>query len=79
VTRLANGITDQWGDTIYVYSVEIDPHELTAGETFWINIVNHSPTTNSWAWRETANAGNPKQARGLTSCDSTIRFYCFEQ
>jgi len=63
VNRQDSGLDSPGGNDIYIYSVDIQPVELTAGQTFWINIVNHSPSSTSWGWYETADAGNAKQAQ----------------
>jgi hypothetical protein len=63
VTRTDSGMNDGVGNDIYAYSVSIEPQVIPAGQPYWLNIVNHSPTSvTSWGWSGNANIGNYVQA-----------------
>ena len=56
-------MNDGVGNDIYAYSVSIEPQVIPAGQPYWLNIVNHSPTSvTSWGWSGNANIGNYIQA-----------------
>ncbi len=52
--------TDDFGLTIYEYSLDIAPLELAAGSTYWFAVMNDTSndTNDDWYWSQAAEAGN---------------------
>jgi hypothetical protein len=52
--------TDDFGLTIYEYSVDIAPLELAAGSTYWFAVMNdtNDDANDDWYWSQAAEVGN---------------------
>lgn len=52
VTATDTGMLDSSGHTVYAYSVDISPVNLTANTTYWLSIVNATTSQDSsfWVW-----------------------------